>query len=50
MPHIETAFSAVAGMTHFAKLDLASAYSQIELDEDSREIITMNTPLGLLRW
>ena len=50
MPHIETAFSAMAGMTHFAKLDIAGAYNQIELDEDSREITTMNTPLGLLRW
>ena len=49
MPHIETAFSAMAGMTHFAKLDLASTYNQIELDEDSREITTINTPLALLR-
>ena len=37
-------------MKLFAKIDLANAYNQIELDEVSREITTINTPLGLLRW
>ena len=50
MPTVETAFSNMAGMTHFAKLDLASAYNQLRLDETSREITTINTPIGLLRW
>jgi len=50
MPQIESAFSALAGMTHFAKVDLTNAYNQIELDEPSREITTINTPIGLLRW
>ncbi len=50
MPHIETAFSALSGMTHFAKIDLEAAYNQLALEEDSREVTTMNTPIGLLRW
>ena len=50
MPNIENAFSAMAGMTHFAKIDLTSAYNQLELEESSREITTMNTPIGLVRW
>ena len=50
MPNIETAFSSLAGMTHFAKIDLEAAYNQLELEEASREITTMNTPIGLLRW
>ena len=50
IPQIESAFSDLAGMTHFAKIDLTSAYNQLELDEASREILTMNTPIGLVRW
>ena len=50
LPRIETAFAALAGMKHFAKLDLAAAYNQIELEEDSKEITTINTPIGLLQW
>ena len=50
LPRIETAFSAMSGMRYFAKLDLAAAYNQIELEEESREVTTINTPIGLLRW
>ena len=50
MPQIETAFSQMANMTHFAKIDLTNAYNQIELDDESKEITTINTPIGLLRW
>ena len=50
IPDIETAFSEMAGMTHFAKIDLTNAYNQIELDETSKDVTTMNTPIGLLRW
>ena len=49
-PRIETAFSALSGMKFFAKFDLASACNQLSLDESSREITTINTPIGLLRW
>ena len=50
MTNVETAFSALAGMQYFAKIDLASAYNQLQLDKDSHTITTMNMPIGLLRW
>ncbi|PAA81730.1 hypothetical protein BOX15_Mlig033926g4 [Macrostomum lignano] len=50
LPNIESAFCALAGMTHFATVDLTNAYNQIELDENAREVLTINTPIGLLRW
>ena len=50
IPHIETALSSLVGMSYFAKLDLTNAYNQIEMDEGSREITTLNTPIGLVRW
>ena len=43
MPNVETAFSALASMQYFTKIDLASAYNQLQLDKDSRTITTMNT-------
>ena len=50
IPRIETAFSVLSGMKYFAKFDLTGAYNQLSLDESSREITTINTPIGLLRW
>jgi hypothetical protein len=50
IPRIETAFSAMAEMKVYAKFDLSGAYNQLVLDEESRELTTINTPLGLLRW
>ncbi|PAA93146.1 hypothetical protein BOX15_Mlig023152g1 [Macrostomum lignano] len=50
IPEMETIFSEIAGMSHFSKLDLSDAYLQIELDEDSREVTTIATPLGLFRY
>ena len=50
MPEIETIFSEVPNMKHFAKLDLSDAYLQIELEEDSREVTTIATPIGLYRY
>ena len=38
----------MAGMSYFAKLDLTSASSSLE--ETSREVTTINTPIGPLRW
>ncbi|MEE4247257.1 MAG: RNase H-like domain-containing protein [Kangiellaceae bacterium] len=50
LPNTETAFCELADMSHFATIDLANAYNQIELEESAREILTINTPIGLLRW
>jgi len=49
-PSIELALHKLQGSTHFAKIDLKGAYNQIEMAEEAREITTINTPLGLLRW
>ena len=37
-------------MKHFPKIDLKSAYNPIEIDDKFKEIIKLNTPIGLLRW
>ena len=50
LPSTETAFCELANMSYFAKIDLRNAYNQIQIDEKSREILTINTPIGLLRW
>ena len=40
----------LANMKHFAKINLMSAYNQVEIDDKSKEITILNTPMGLLRW
>ena len=50
LPSIETASHEPANMKHFAKIDLKSAYHQIEIDDKFKEITTQNRPMGLLRW
>ena len=46
-PNIETIFSKLKNANKFAKIDLSSAYWQIELDEKSRELSVINTSKGL---
>ena len=50
LPSIEIASHEMANMKHFAKIDLKSAYNQIERDDKFKEIIAMKTPMGLLTW
>ena len=38
----------MSGGEKFSKLDLSHAYQQIELDEDSRQYVTINTHKGLV--
>eukprot|EP00733_Pompholyxophrys_punicea_P000677 Pompholyxophrys_punicea_v1_NODE_227_length_2683_cov_13.396650.p6 type:complete len:102 gc:universal NODE_227_length_2683_cov_13.396650:1724-1419(-) len=49
MPNIETRFKNMHGAKYFAKIDLKSAYWQIELDQESQEICNINTSKGLYR-
>ena len=37
----------LAGSQSFTKLDMSQAYQQIVLDEDSRNLVTINTQRGL---
>ena len=47
LPRIEDIFSQLSGGSLFSKLDLAHAYQQMEIDEASREFLTINTHKGL---
>uniref|UniRef100_A0A1X7TMJ3 Reverse transcriptase domain-containing protein n=1 Tax=Amphimedon queenslandica TaxID=400682 RepID=A0A1X7TMJ3_AMPQE len=49
LPRIEDLFSMLTGGTLFFKLDLAHAYQQIALDEESRKLTTINTHKGLFQ-
>ena len=50
LPRIEDIFASLAGGQHFSKIDLASAYLQMELDDNSKDYLTINTSLGLFRY
>ena len=50
LPQVETAFSSMAGIYFFSKIDLSNAYFQIMLDKDSRNVTTTATPAELYRY
>ena len=50
LPKIEDLLASLAGGKAFTKLDLAHVYQQVELDEDSRKFITINTHRGLFEY
>ncbi|KAJ8046478.1 hypothetical protein HOLleu_05158 [Holothuria leucospilota] len=50
LPNIEEMFSNLRGAKYFSKLDLKSAYHQLELHPDSRDITTFITYEGLFRY
>uniref|UniRef100_A0A1X7SJ43 Reverse transcriptase domain-containing protein n=1 Tax=Amphimedon queenslandica TaxID=400682 RepID=A0A1X7SJ43_AMPQE len=50
LPRIEDLFSKLTGGTLFSKLDLAHAYQQIALDEESHKLTTINTHKGLFQY
>ena len=50
LPTTEECFAAVAGGEKFTKVDLKAAYSQIKLNKNDQELLTLNTPFGLYRW
>ncbi len=47
LPKTEDIFATLAGGQKFTKLDLAYAYNQLELDEESKKMLTINTHNGL---
>lgn len=47
LPRIEELMSTLSGGKLFSKLDLASAYQQVLLEEDSKKLLTVNTHRGL---
>ena len=50
LPKIDDLFASLAGGKTFSKLDLANAYQQISLDEQSKKIVAINTHKGLSQY
>ena len=50
IPHLEDHFSALAGGKIFTKLDTSQAYQQIELEEESKPCVVINTHKGLFSY
>lgn len=49
-PTIEEVFTKLSGSTVFSKVDLSDAFHQIEVHEDSRKLLTINTHKGLYQY
>lgn len=50
MPNIEELLTKLNGGDKFSKLDLSQAYQQIELDDESQNLVAINTHLGLYTY
>ena len=50
LPRIEDIFANLAGGQKFSKIDLRQAYHQLEMEEDSKKYLTINTPMGLFQY
>lgn len=50
LPRIEDILASLAGGQSFTKLDLAHAYNQVPLDEESKKVVVINTHKGLYRY
>ncbi|XP_036344288.1 uncharacterized protein K02A2.6-like [Rhagoletis pomonella] len=50
LPTREALFHAIRHGKQFSKIDLKDAYLQMELDDDSKTIWVVNTPLGLFQY
>ena len=50
LPKVEDLLSTLAGGNTFSKLDLSHAYQQIQLSEESRKLVTINTSKGLFQY
>ena len=50
LPHIEDIFANLAGGQKFSKIDLHQEYHQLEMEEDSKKYLTINTHMGLFQY
>ena len=50
LPKIEELLSSLSGGKYFSKLDMSNAYMQLSLDEESKDLTTINTHRGLFRY
>ena len=47
LPLMQTVFDQLAGMQYFSKLDLLKGFNQIPVEQNSRELMAVSTPVGL---
>ena len=50
IPRAEDLFASLSGGKSFSKLDVAHAYLQLPLDEESQKMVTINTHKGLFQY
>ena len=50
IPKIDELLSTLAGGTAFTHLDMSQAYQQLELDDQSKEMVAINTHKGLFTY
>ena len=50
LPLPENIFSSLNGGTVFTTIDLSDAYLQVEMEEESKKLLVMNTSKGLFRY
>ncbi|XP_052895580.1 uncharacterized protein K02A2.6-like [Anopheles moucheti] len=50
IPTPEDIFAKIAGCQRFSVIDLSDAYLQMEVDQDSQKLLTINTHKGLFRY
>lgn len=50
LPRIEDIFAKLAGGQKFSKIDLRQAYLQMEVDDESKPLLTINTEKGLYQY
>ncbi|PIO71364.1 reverse transcriptase [Teladorsagia circumcincta] len=50
LPTAENVFTKLNGGTVFSQIDFVDAYLQVEVDDDSKELLTINTHRGLYRY
>lgn len=50
LPHPDDLFAELSGARFFTHLDLSDAYLQVEVEESSRKLLTVNTHRGLFQY
>lgn len=50
LPRIDDIFASLGGGQKFSKLDLRQAYLQMEMEEESKKLLTINTHKGLFQY
>lgn len=50
LPHPDDVYAELAGCRFFSNIDLSDAYLQVEIEEESRKLLTVNTHRGLFQY